>query len=183
MRTSTAHQHFILFRFTKVRAVLLAVPLKPFPVLSIRQYFIHLIGEIKLSSFTAPIYIKMLPCRWVMRQKIRVYVIKRNFTIESGIANLTVLRLGGHKCPLWPKLQFYCKKRSWNNSYEGRAYEWVGKKGLSLGYVPKNDEKKNLVQKGLKQHAVNYLSILYWSLWKIKCFINLIDKDLIILNY
>ena len=36
------------------------------------------------------------------------------------------------------------------NSYERRTYESVDEKCLSLlGYVPKNDEKKNLVHKGL----------------------------------
>ena len=39
-------------------------------------------------------------------------------------------------------------------SYERRAYESVDEKSLSIGYVPKNDEKKNLVHKGLR---VNYI--------------------------
>ena len=99
--------------------------------------------------------------------KIRVYVIKKIFTIESGISNLTLLSPGGHKCPLWPKFQFYCKKRSGKKSYERRAYEAVGKKSLSLGYA----------------HAVNYLSILYWISLKNKMLHYLIDKDLIVLKY
>ena len=37
------------------------------------------------------------------------------------------------------------------NSYERRAYESVDEKEPILGYVPKNDEKKNLVHKGLKK--------------------------------
>ena len=60
------------------------------------------------------------------------------------------------------KFQFYFKKGSWSSkkiSYERRVYESVDYKSLFwnisqklepiLGYVPKNDEKKSLVHKGL----------------------------------
>ena len=39
-------------------------------------------------------------------------------------------------------------------SYERRAYESVDEKRPILGYVPKNDEKENLVHKGLKHKIV-----------------------------
>ena len=38
--------------------------------------------------------------------------------------------------------------------YERRAYESVDEKSLILGYVPKNDGKKNLVHKGLKKEGI-----------------------------
>ena len=41
-------------------------------------------------------------------------------------------------------------------SYERRAYESVEKEPI-LGYVPKNDEKKNFVHKGLKKMKISKL--------------------------
>ena len=39
-------------------------------------------------------------------------------------------------------------------SYERRAYELVRRKEPILGYVPKNDEKKNSVHKGLMKMKI-----------------------------
>ena len=44
-------------------------------------------------------------------------------------------------------------------SYERRAYESVDEKSQILGYFPKNDEKKNLVHKGLILFCSEFITI------------------------
>ena len=53
-------------------------------------------------------------------------------------------------CPLSLKFQFYFKKESSKKNFLWASRLWVGRrKEPILGYVPKNNEKKNLVHKGL----------------------------------
>ena len=64
----------------------------------------------------------------------------------------------GHRCPLSPKFQFYFNKGSSKN-FLWASRLWVGRrKEPILGYVPKKDEKKNLVHKGL-----NKFTYMYWG--------------------
>ena len=52
-------------------------------------------------------------------------------------------------CPPWQKFQFYFKKGS-SKKFLWASRLWVGRrKEPILGYVPKNDEKKDLVHKEL----------------------------------
>ena len=54
--------------------------------------------------------------------------------------------------PFHKKFQSYFKKGSSKEfPMSVRAYESVDEKSPILGYVPKNDEKKNSVHKGLKK--------------------------------
>ena len=57
-------------------------------------------------------------------------------------------------CPLSPKFKFYFKKGS-SKKFLWASRLWVGRrKEPILGYGPKNDEKKNLVHKGLKTNVI-----------------------------
>ena len=59
-------------------------------------------------------------------------------------------------CPLSPKFQFYFKKGS-SKIFLWASHLWVGRrKERVLAYVPKNDEKKNLVHKGLTYKIQQY---------------------------
>ena len=61
------------------------------------------------------------------------------------------------RCPLSPKFQFYFKKGS-SKKILWALRLWVGRrKEPILGYVSKNDEKKNLVLKGLKKMKISIL--------------------------
>ena len=61
-------------------------------------------------------------------------------------------------CPLSQKIQFYFKKGSSKKIPIRVARLWVDRrKEPILGYVPKKDEKMNLVHKGLKEMKISKL--------------------------
>ena len=58
-------------------------------------------------------------------------------------------------CPLSPKFQFYFKK-GLSKKILWASRLWVGRrKEPILGYVPKDDEKMNLVHKGLTLNCLD----------------------------
>ena len=81
---------------------------------------------------------------------------KRNL-VHKGLKNenfpftLTLQRPGGNMCPLSSKFRFYFKKGSSKKFPMSVAPMSRKTKRAILGYYPNNDEKRNLVHKGLKK--------------------------------